>query len=83
MDWTISFSDVVLFGGGILTFLKIFLSMRDMIRDLTTVVGKDNPPSGLVGEIRTVRTQQSLHHEWLVDLRARDRFARTRVDDPN
>ena len=65
-DWTINLSDVFLVGGGILAFLKVFLSMRDAHVELTRVVGREDPPTGLVGDVKHIRIEQQEHREWLI-----------------
>ena len=63
----------------LLAGMKVLLSMRDTIRDLTTVVGSNtsNPPTGLIGEVRRMNAKVESHHEWLVrsglDRRASER----------
>lgn len=66
IDWTIHVSDVALFLGMLLAFLKMFVSTRDTMRDLVKAVGQAEPPSGLVGDVREVTKQVNDHHEWLI-----------------
>jgi hypothetical protein len=65
-DWTVSISDVVLFGGGIIAFLKIGLAVRDTMRDVVRAVGSEDPPSGLLGDVYHIKTEQQQHREWLI-----------------
>ena len=37
-DWSISLSDLALVGGGIFAFFKVYLGMRDTLRDLTAAL---------------------------------------------
>ena len=37
-DWSISLSDLALVGGGIFAFFKVYLGMRDTLRDLTAAM---------------------------------------------
>lgn len=39
LDSTIHLSDIVLFGGGMLAFVRVWLAMRDDVRDHTTQIG--------------------------------------------
>ena len=73
LDWSISISDLFLIGGGILAFLKIFLSVRDTLtshdeglRTLKQEVGTVDPPSGLKGDVKHVKREQQEHREWLI-----------------
>lgn len=65
-DTTIHLSDLVMWGGGLLAFFKVFLSVRDAMRDLTRAVGTASPPSGLRGEMQEVKGEVRQHHTWLV-----------------
>lgn len=77
MDWTIQFSDLLLIGGGVFAFIKMFLMLRDTLRDLVRMVGTDQPRTGLIGKMGDIQDQVNDHHTWLVraglDRRARDR----------
>jgi hypothetical protein len=66
LDWTLHVSDVVMFLGGLIAFLRIFMTTRDSLRDMTKAIGTYEPPMGLVGDVREVRAQVYKHHEWLI-----------------
>lgn len=65
-DWTISVSDVLLFGGGVFAFVRVFMTVRDSLRDLSTAVGHAEPPSGLIGDVRAIQAEQQQQREWLI-----------------
>lgn len=65
-DWTINVGSMVMTGGAIVTGVRVLLSMRDTIRDLTRVVGQAYPPTGLIGEVHEMKMRVETHHEWLV-----------------
>jgi hypothetical protein len=65
-DWTISFSDILIFGGGLIAFLKTFVTVRDSLRDLLFAVGKEHPPSGILGDLHHVKRELRRHRDWLV-----------------
>ena len=65
-DWTINLGEVLLVGGGIVAFLKVFLSMRDSHVEVVRVLGKEEPPSGVVGDVKHIRIEQQEHREWLI-----------------
>lgn len=65
-DFTISVSDLVLFGGGVFAFLKVLLLVRDGLRDLARSVGTTNPPSGLLGDMLEVKGDIRQQREWLI-----------------
>jgi len=71
IDWTLSISDLLLVGGGIIAFIKMSMSFRDAIRDLTKAVGSKNPPEGLLGDMEHTKAAVSRHNDWLVELRAK------------
>lgn len=65
-DYSIHLSDLLLVGGGILAFLKVFLSLRDLIRDLDRRVGTEVPRSGLTGDVRALQGESKQHREWFI-----------------
>ena len=65
-DWTISFSDVVLVGGGIVAFLKVMLWQRDQTRDIVRVLGAEHPPTGIMGDVFHLKRETRRHRDWLV-----------------
>lgn len=67
IDWTIHLSDLIVFGGGIIAFVTIFLRLRDAMRDLTKAVGSEGPPPiGLIGDVHHLKREQRQHREWLI-----------------
>lgn len=79
-DTTIHLSDLIIFGGGIIAFLKVFLSVRDGLRDIARTVGSDDPPSGLVGRMQGAEHRLSEHHEWLIRVGIDQQRAQRQVD---
>jgi hypothetical protein len=66
IDWTVNVSDVVIVGGGLFAFIKVFLALRDSMRDVANAVGKKDPPSGLLGDVYHLSEEQRQHREWLI-----------------
>lgn len=66
LDWTIHLSDLLVLGAGVLAFFKVFVTIRDSLRDLTSAVGKTDPPSGLLGDVHHIEREQQQHREWLI-----------------
>lgn len=65
-DTTIHLSDVILFLGGLVAFLKMFISQRDILRDLVKAIGQTYPPAGILGTLGEHDTELAAHREWLV-----------------
>lgn len=66
-DWTIHASDLIVFSGGIIAFVTTFLRVRDALRDLTKAVGTPGPPpTGLMGDVHHIKSEQREHRDWLV-----------------
>ena len=65
-DPTISLSDLIIFGGGVIAFARTYIVMRDALRDLKSAVGTIDLPRGLAGEVHQLNRTTSQHHEWLV-----------------
>lgn len=66
-DTTINLSDLLVIGGGVIAFLKIWLKVRDVLRDVQLVLGSIGPPpSGLVGEVHAMRRELGTHREWMI-----------------
>lgn len=65
-DFTVHVSDMLVFGGGLWAFFKIFLTVRDALKELTAAVGQKLPPSGLMGEVEHIKLEQSDHRDWLI-----------------
>ena len=59
-NYQISVSDLILIGGGILAFMKVFISTRDVQRDLATIVRE------LRDDVDRIDRRQDKHHEWLI-----------------
>lgn len=60
IDYTIRVSDVVVLGGGVAAFLKVWVGSRDIQRDLTRLVNDHE------ARITKLRGDTDDHHEWLV-----------------
>ena len=83
LDWTFNVGDLlttgIMFLGGIYAFIKTFVQMRDVLRDLLRTVGTEEPPTGLVGDVHEIKLEQRLHRDWLVaagiDRRRNDRLS--------
>ena len=65
-DWTVSISDVAIFGGGACAFVRVWLTVRDALRDLAHAVGSADPPTGLIGDVTQMKIEQQAHREWLI-----------------
>lgn len=65
-DWTVHVSDLLVFGGGLWAFFKVFLTVRDALKELTAAVGQKMPPTGLVGEVEHIKLEQQDHRDWLI-----------------
>jgi hypothetical protein len=66
-DPTINISDLILFAGGILAFVRVWLTVRDGMRALTEAVGeKGPPPTGLMGDVHHLRRETRTHRDWLI-----------------
>lgn len=70
-DPTIKLGDVLLIGGGIIAFVKMFFVMRDAIRDLTKAVGSKEPRDGLLGDMVAIKEEQEQHNAWLIEMRSK------------
>ena len=68
IDWSIQFSDLLLFGGGVWAFLKIFIGMRDSLRDITRLLGTSNPPEGVLGDVFNLKRESQRHRTWLIEI---------------
>lgn len=55
LDYTIHLSDLVLIGGGIASFLKMFLTQRDINRDVLKLLKGETGTNGLVGDVKTLK----------------------------
>jgi hypothetical protein len=71
IDWTVNASDVAIFVGGVVAFLKTFLSLRDGMRDMSAKIGSKDPPEGLLGEVHYLSTEVRDHRDQLIALRSR------------
>lgn len=56
----ISISDLMIGGGVLVAMLKIFLTDRDLKRDLVKAVGD------LCQDVEVLQKRQEAHHEWLI-----------------
>lgn len=71
IDPTIRLGDILLVIGGIAAFLKMFTSMRDAMRDLAREIGSRDPRAGLLGDMASVKDEQTQHNAWLIEMRAK------------
>lgn len=55
IDTTIHLSDVLLVGGGIYSFFKMFLSQRDINRDVLKILRGENGKNGLVSDVKGLK----------------------------
>lgn len=55
IDTTIHLSDVVLVGGGIASFFKMFMAQRDINRDVLKLLKGETGTNGLVGDVKALK----------------------------
>lgn len=60
IDKTIHLSDIVMFGGGILAFLKVYYNMQKSIDKHEDRITTNE------GEIERIDGRQAQHHDWLI-----------------
>lgn len=60
VDTQIHLSDLLLFGGALVAFVKMFVSNRDILRDLVKAMGT------LTKDVDRIEDRQQQHHEWLI-----------------
>lgn len=73
LDWTFRISDLLVLGGGILSFVWMAIHVRDSIRDLTQAVGSRKTNDGLWGVVTDLKRDHSQlreevtsHREWIL-----------------
>lgn len=60
IDWQIHLSDLLIAFAGLIAFFKVFLTTRDILRELVTDV------KSLRIDVERIDGIQADHHEWLV-----------------
>lgn len=60
IDYTIHFSDIVLVGGGIVAFLKMFVSQRDLNQKVLRILEGEKGENGLVSRVKQI--DRDLYH---------------------
>lgn len=60
VDTQIHLSDLLLFGGVLVAFVKMFVSNRDILRDLVKAM------TTLTSDVNRIDERQEQHHEWLI-----------------
>jgi hypothetical protein len=81
-DATIHLSDILIFGGGLLAFVKMFISFRDIVILLKREIGTKEPREGIKGDIVELQETAHQHDRWLIEARAHDpQSSRTRTTD--
>ena len=54
-DWSVNLSDVALVGGGIVAFLRIFLTQRDINREVLQILKGPDGKNGLTGDVKLIK----------------------------
>lgn len=67
IDYTIHVGEICMFVGGVWAFLWMFIAFRDTLRDLVKAVGRADPPSGLIGDVKKLSEQAQEHRDALAD----------------
>lgn len=55
IDSTIHLSDLIIFGGGLITIVRLFLSQRDINRDVLRLLRGERGDNGLVADVKQLR----------------------------
>ena len=53
-EWAINLSDVALIGGGIFAFFKMFLTQRDLNREVLHILKGRDGKNGLIGDVKLI-----------------------------
>lgn len=79
-DATIHLSDLIVFGGGMVAFFKVFLSMRDILRKHTTVLygDKEVGAPGIIKDVLDLRETVNTHNDALIEASWLDRRGNVR-----
>ena len=67
-DWTIHVSDVVVFVAGLIAFVRVFMTIRDTMRDVSLKIGTKAPPDGLLGDVVGLQHETRKHRDRLIAL---------------
>lgn len=70
-DGTIHLSDLIVFGGGVIAFIKVFISVQNVLQKMQLTLGTRNPREGMLGDVEHLKDTTQEHHEWLIELRSR------------
>lgn len=65
-DGTIHIAELLVLFAAAWGFFKGGLGMRDAVRDMTQMMGRKNPPEGLIGDVEMLKVTASEHREWLI-----------------
>lgn len=65
-DWTINVGNVTAIGAVLIACGKLYIQQRDEQRDIRRIVGKEDPPTGLVRKSLDLESKQAEHREWLL-----------------
>lgn len=71
MDWALVANIALTIASLTITFVVIpafllLVNMRDSLRDMSAKVGQTHPPSGMLGDIQSLKERVDNHHEWLI-----------------
>ena len=82
IDWSIDVGNMLVMGGGILSFIWAAVTVRDSVRDMRTAIGTHEPRTGILGAIDDhdsklldLTKMSHRHREWLIEINAKS-------DDP-
>lgn len=77
-DWTISVGNLVVIMGGLYSFVRVGMNVRDSIRTLTVAIGSKENGDGLWGVVTELRENHgrlsgevTSHREWILQHDAR------------
>lgn len=65
-DGTVHVAELLVLAAAAWGIFKGGIGMRDAVRDLTALVGKKNPPEGLMGDVEVLKMTAAEHRDWLV-----------------
>jgi hypothetical protein len=69
-DYSISLSDILIFMGGLIAFLKVSVGVRDSMRDMARQIGSKDPPDGLLGDVQGLKYEARKRRDGEIELRA-------------
>lgn len=65
-DLTIHLGDVLTFLAAAYVGIRIFLMMRDQLRDVVNAIGSKYPRNGLLGDMENIKEDVQEHREWML-----------------